>query len=395
MLHNSIDPNRLGKNIAAARRRNALTQEQLAERLGVSRQTLISLEGGQRVPSSDQLVRLGSSLSTTVRDLLNLEPVDEGVGVRFRRREKDEHVLNAVDALEEYGRRFVTLERLAEERLHRVQPPILSEKTRGLDGIAAENLASAERARLALGDGPLPDVRSILEEDVGLRIFGLRELEKTSVDGLFAYSEELGPLIGFNLKRNQRRNRWTLCHEYAHFLTNRFEVEVTDRAVASRANAKLEAFANRFAAAFLMPASGLSRRFSEMLDDSEGHFRVAQLVLLANIFGVSFEALVRRLEEIGRVKRGTYEDLISRGFRPTEAERALGIDRDAGLDERLPLRYVYLLAILYARGSIAESEVSRYLGVDRLTARELLDERFHDIEEQGVAFDESLEEAIV
>ena len=178
-------------------------------------------------------------------------------------------------------------------------------------------------------------------------------------------------------------------------MTNRFEVEVTDRAVASRANAKLEAFANRFAAAFLMPASGLSRRFSEMLDDSEGHFRVAQLVLLANIFGVSFEALVRRLEEIGRVKRGTYEDLISRGFRPTEAERALGIDRDAGLDERLPLRYVYLLAILYARGSIAESEVSRYLGVDRLTARELLDERFHDIEEQGVAFDESLEEAIV
>ena len=109
MLHNFIDPNRLGKNIAAARRRNALTQEQLAERLGVSRQTLISLEGGQRVPSSDQLVRLGSSLSTTVRDLLNLEPVDEGVGVRFRRREKDEHVLNAVDALEDMGAALLPL----------------------------------------------------------------------------------------------------------------------------------------------------------------------------------------------------------------------------------------------------------------------------------------------
>lgn len=395
MLHNSVDPSRLGKNIAAVRRRNSLTQEQLAEKLGISRQTVISLETGQRAPSSDQLVRLGESLGTTVRDLLNLEPVDEGVGVRFRRREKDEHVLSAVDALEEYGRRFSTLERLAGERLQRIQPPILGERTRALDAAAAENLASAERARLALGDGPLPDVRAILEEDVGLRIFGLRELRQTSVDGLFAYSDELGPLIAFNLERDQRRNRWTLCHEYAHFLTNRFEIEVTDRATVSRANAKLEAFANRFAAAFLMPASGLSRRFSEMLEDSGGHFRVAQLVLLANIFGVSFEALVRRLEEIGRVKRGTYEDLISRGFRPTEAERALGIDRDAAMDERLPLRYVYLVAVLYARGTIAESEVARYLGVDRLTARELLDKRFHDIEEQGIDFDETLEEAIV
>lgn len=395
MQHNTVDPTRLGKNIAAARRRSALTQGQLADKVGVSRQTLISLESGQRGPSEEQMLRLAECLETTVRDLLNLESVDEGVGVRFRRREKDEQVLAAVDALEEYGRRYTTLERLAGERLQRAQPPILSEKARRLDAAAAENLASAERARLALGDGPLPDVRSIFEEDVGLRIFGLVELRQTSVDGLFAYSEALGPLIGFNLARDNRRNRWTLCHEYAHFLTNRFEPEVTDKSGTSRAVSKLEIFANRFAAAFLMPASGLSRRFSEMLDDSGGQFRVAQLILLANIFGVSFEALVRRLEEIGRIKRGTYEDLISRGFRPTEAERALGIERNLALDERLPLRYVYLVAILYAKGDIAESEVARYLGVDRLTARELLDERFHDIEEQGIAFDDTLEEAIV
>jgi len=38
---------------------------------------------------------------------------------------------------------------------------------------AAEGLASQERNRLGLGDGPIPILRDLLEQEVGLRIFYL------------------------------------------------------------------------------------------------------------------------------------------------------------------------------------------------------------------------------
>lgn len=364
-----LDPARTGANIAYARKRVGVTQDALAKALGVSRPTYIAIESGQRPPTDLQLSTIADRLSVSVRELANLAAPDSVTSLRFRGLRAAAEARPAIDALEDFGRRYATLERLADVRVVRREPPVFP-----LEGVAnveraAEELASLERLRLGLGDGPLPDLRGLFEEDAGLRIFGLLDLGSSRISGVFAYSSEFGPLVGFNAAHDPRRIRWTLCHEYAHFLTERYEAEVTVED-GGRRNRR-EAFADAFAARFLMPTTGLSRRFSEVLNDAGGKVTVAHLVMLAQFFEVSFEALTRRLEEIGRVNVGTYEMLQQRGFQPRKAEQAMGLDRRSPA-ERLPFRYTYLVATLYARGVISEGDVMEMLRTDRLSAREIL-----------------------
>jgi Zn-dependent peptidase ImmA (M78 family) len=58
----------------------------------------------------------------------------------------------------------------------------------------------------------------------------------------------------------EERHRWSLGHEYSHFLTNRFRPEVSVMFGYERVPAS-ERFAYAFAGAFLMPSNGLKLGF--------------------------------------------------------------------------------------------------------------------------------------
>ena len=90
---------------------------------------------------------------------------------------------------------------------------------------AAEDVASAERNRLGLGDGPVLNLREVLEDDVSIRVFSIDLPSR--VAGLFAYTEDLGGCIAVNGRHPQERRRWSMVHEYGHFLTSRFQSEIS------------------------------------------------------------------------------------------------------------------------------------------------------------------------
>jgi putative transcriptional regulator len=54
-------------------RRGGLSQQALAERVGVSRQTIISIEKGRFRPSVELALRLARALDTTVEQLFVLD----------------------------------------------------------------------------------------------------------------------------------------------------------------------------------------------------------------------------------------------------------------------------------------------------------------------------------
>ena len=60
----------LGKNIAKARKNANLTQEQLAEKLQVARQTVSKWEAGTTMPTVPGLVKLAKALETDCNSLL-------------------------------------------------------------------------------------------------------------------------------------------------------------------------------------------------------------------------------------------------------------------------------------------------------------------------------------
>jgi transcriptional regulator with XRE-family HTH domain len=72
------DANLFGRNLCLVRRRRGQSQEQLAARAGLSRDTIHKLEGGKRFP------RLATVL--TLADTLGVDPCELLEGLRPRHR---------------------------------------------------------------------------------------------------------------------------------------------------------------------------------------------------------------------------------------------------------------------------------------------------------------------
>ncbi|MGB3849877.1 MAG: helix-turn-helix transcriptional regulator [Tunicatimonas sp.] len=63
-------------HLKVARAQNDLTQEQLAERVGVSRQSINSIEKSRYVPSTVLALKIARALNTDVHALFALEESD-------------------------------------------------------------------------------------------------------------------------------------------------------------------------------------------------------------------------------------------------------------------------------------------------------------------------------
>lgn len=58
------------------REQNSLTQEQLAQKVNVSRQSIISIEKGYYIPTALLALKLAATLKINTEDLFNLEKSD-------------------------------------------------------------------------------------------------------------------------------------------------------------------------------------------------------------------------------------------------------------------------------------------------------------------------------
>jgi len=66
----------IGKNLQKLRKQKSMTQEALAEAVGVARQTIAKWEAGESTPDLEISGRLASALEVTLDDLVNA-PEDE------------------------------------------------------------------------------------------------------------------------------------------------------------------------------------------------------------------------------------------------------------------------------------------------------------------------------
>jgi Zn-dependent peptidase ImmA (M78 family)/DNA-binding XRE family transcriptional regulator len=377
----TIDPKVIGRRLQDARKARGLTQQDVANELGIARTTVTAIEQGERRIRPEELLRLVRLYGREVSDLIREREVVEEFLVQFRAaiaqagRHQTE-LSRAIQDFQQLCEDYLELERLCGAPLTHNYPPQYS-----IEGIspeeAAEDIALAERNRLGLGDGPLLRLREILENDVGLRIFCPKL--PSHIAGMFAYTDKLGGCIAINAVHPEERQRWSLGHEYSHFLTNRFRPEVSVMFVYERVPAS-ERFADAFAGAFLMPSHGLKRRFHELSRLRKGKITPAELCRLAHYYFVSTEALTRRLETLRLLPSGTWDRLRDSGFTVREAQAILGLEPYPRTNQLLPLRYQYLAVEAYQRGDLTEGQLARFLRVDRVEARRLVEKltSYHD-----------------
>ncbi len=378
----AIDPKVIGERLRNARRARGLRQEQVADALGYARTTVVAIEKGERRVTEQELVEFakhyGRSLSEFVSVQANTQPLVPQFRAAFAASRPgaplDEgEFLKVAETLETLTNDFLELERLCGmERAKDATPIYKLEESYNHPIELGEEVSVEERGRLGLGDAPSSNLRALLEEAVGLRIF-YYEMPQL-ISGVFACNDVVGGCVGINSLHPVPRGNFSLAHEYAHFLTTRYQADVALEA-GRWMRSPTEQFADSFAANFLMPRSGVIRRFSELKDAREGekNVRIADLVHLSHYFGVSVQAMCLRLEDLRRLPSGTWDRLKARGFKPDRARAVLGLVPHANYRQMLPQRYLILAKRAYDAGLLSEGQLARKLRTDRVTARMMLE----------------------
>jgi Zn-dependent peptidase ImmA (M78 family) len=213
-------------------------------------------------------------------------------------------------------------------------------------------------------------LRSILEWDVGLRIF-YWELP-SAIAGMFAYTADLGCCILVNRKHPPVRRRVSMLHEYGHLIVDRYKPGIDYLSYGGRKPAN-ERFAESFALSFLMPSSSVQNRFNSIVTTS-GDFQVSDLCRLSHFYFVSVEAMCLRLEQLGLTPRGTWQSLKESGLAPQTAATLLELPSHPEAKRPYPDRYLFLAVQAFEQGEISQGQLARYLRCDPVTARELVAE---------------------
>ncbi|MCD8486372.1 MAG: XRE family transcriptional regulator [Desertifilum sp.] len=219
----TLDMRRLGELLQQARRECGMTQADAAKAIDTARTTMVAIEKGERRLKPTELIKLARAYGRSVSDFVQPRPVVQPFEVQFRaaygRNELEESQIHPIILrLEKLCRNYFELEKIVDAPLPQNYPR--EYKVGGMPiEQAAEGIAVEERQRLGLGDGPIPLLRDILEQSVGLRIFYLKMPPKYSE--IYSYNEQLGGCMAINAHHPEERRRWSLAHGYLHFLVHR------------------------------------------------------------------------------------------------------------------------------------------------------------------------------
>lgn len=300
----------LAERLRRRRERFSLTQEWVAEAMGIPRELLSYWETGARTPSAAHVRRLARIYRTTPQNLY----FGPGAPDAF---DPTELLDGSVpdDAVQEITRFSAALDRWAaflRKDLGRTpggpdRPPNgLGERNLVYDRRRASSLADRARQHWNLGQAALPELYGFLDQ-AGFLIHR-QPLGALGVDGgisgAFYNHAELGFCVTVNDEATPARQAFTLAHGIAHALFHYSEVGVLCRVTADD---KLERFADAFGEHFLVPGKELRRRAAALLAASDRDaLGPIEALQLGHVFRVSFPAIIMRLASERLIDEATH-----------------------------------------------------------------------------------------
>ena len=367
----SIDLRKLGELLQQARKKSGMTQANAAKVINAARTTIVAIEKGERRLKPNELIKLARAYGLAVSDFVSSSSVTEPFSVQFRAayKQSDQEAAKInpiIQRFEELCRKYLELEKIMDAPIPRNYPQEYDVTNMPIEA-AAESIAVSERQRLGLGDSPIPMLRDILEQSVGIRVFYLNMPAKYSE--IYSYDDQLGGCMAINIGHYEERRRWSMAHGYLHFLAHRRK-PVVDFEGQYKRIPESEKLAEAFPKYFLMPTSGLLSRFNDMYR-THGKFTPTNLFTLAHYYGVSIEALVYRLEDMDLLPSGTWDRLRDRGLKVKKVQQELGLEEIDQRSDALPVHYQHLAIEALDQSLITEGRFADLLGVDRLEARRI------------------------
>lgn len=376
---NEISAHEIGRRLRLARETAGIRQEAAAQEIGLSRPTLVSIEKGARRVRIQELQRLAGRYGVSVNAILRREAVHIDLVPRFRklRESEDVHTAEAVQLLNDLVKAEVELENLLGVVREQRYPP-----ERGISSgdvfDLAERHAQGLRDDLGLGSGPIADIFSLIEIDLGIRLYQRRLKSNSKVSGLFAFDPSVGACILLNANHPCERRVQSVAHELGHFTGTRQMPEVLEEN--EQFLSREERYAHAFGRAFLTPRKSIEESFKQLTAGASKLTR-RHVILLGNQYRISREACVRRLEELGLVRKGTWDWFKMHGrITSKHAEKVLGASAlrpDPVKEEAnrpVSQRMALMAYEVWKQELMSEGQLAELLKMRRVDLRALVDE---------------------
>ena len=335
-----------GKRIRQARELRALTQIELANRIGVTQATIAYIEKGLKQPSPELMTKIAAQTRFPLA-FFSTEPSIEFSPDSFQFRCHASLTKREIAAARRYGE-------LAYECVGRfsgqlTQIPLTLPKCPREPDIAARQVRAAFKLPQ---DEPIANLINVVEKS-GVLVLALPE---TSIN-LDAFSLWLGPnsntpIIIISSNKPGDRCRYSIAHDLGHLAMlhpNMF-----------RADEEREA--GRFAAELLLPEKAIRREILPPVT-------LSSIAVLKPRWGVSVQALIRRSYELNIISQRQYryffEQLSSKGWRKREPSN-LDIPKEKP-------RALRQMAELVYGNPIKDDQLAADMRLDLAFVRELLD----------------------
>ncbi len=291
------------QRLKAARAKAGLSQQALAEQLGITKQAVSKYENGQMLPDSPILIRLS--------EIFNLKPdyffrplTVSLEQVEFRKRSSLR------------GKKLAALKADVADRLERYLEleELMNIQTGFENPIAGKLISSGEEVEEAaielldyweLGFNPLPNIFEMLEGK-GIKLI---EVEADpDFDGLSTTVQGNVPVIVVNRHFDNVRKRFTALHELGRLVLS-FAPGLTEK--------QKERLCHRFAGSMMMPRSVLLHELGE----KRGRLSINELIEIKEYSGISVQAIVYRAFELGVISKSTFRRFFE--FVNAEPDRKL------------------------------------------------------------------------
>jgi len=369
-------PQVIGRNLNKLKEQMGLSNEQLGEILGVTRQTVSNYLKGEKVIDSAKLFKLARLANVPFKYFMETD--EKKFSFMFRaenpQENADERLINFLtNKLISYWDILTLAEEnkityLPEEYHLNLEKNSLDESDKEI----IKEIALKFRKAFGIEEDLKADIYSVLERN-NIHVYSFY-YDDLKIDALSVYDKNKGAFILLNDHPEipEERKIFSVIHELGHLIFHRNEYNKGTMGLVYKDYKKdiNEKVANIFASYFLIPRPTLKNGAYKYYFRGNRFFSFSDLINLKKDFGVSAHAMLVALKDENYINGKIYGSLIKqlkiRGFEKSEPSPMEPLEKNQKLK--------FILKDLFLKEEITVNKVAEVLNLDTRSARMLTKE---------------------
>jgi len=344
----------VSKKIKSGRKLRSLSQQKLADEIGVSKQMISKYENSISIPSSKVLIELAKALQLNV-DYFFTPPTVELGNINFRKKSK--LTTKRLEAIKEEVKLKLSNYLEIENILNIDNEFDISIQKRKLNAESdIESIVKEIREEWQIGFDPVHNITQLLE-DQEIKIIEIAEADNL-FDGMATIIDEKYAVIVINENFPIERKRFTLLHELGHLILDIPDCDLKEE----------ENYCNLFAAEFLFPLSNVFKEFGK----NRRSVAIQELIEAQKKYGISIQAIMYRLLNADIISKNQ----LSNFYRQINSNKELKkvIDKERFETPEFSHRYKQLVYRAYSQELISASKAASLLGenINKILAKEMV-----------------------